>query len=154
MDSRSVGEKSPSGPINTHKDLKFFGGSADALVSYKHQNCTKTFVLEIKAPYRLKDKSIVKLVFNKKGEVNDMTREDNFCKFDKKNLYKQVDIISFKPDKLQKFSALRQTKNEIKRKIELMRALDNKFKIKTVVVKTDSFSVNTKSDYEKAKKKY
>ena len=33
-----------------------------------------------------------------------------------------------------------------------MRALDNKFKIKTVVVKTDSFSVNTKSDYEKAKK--
>ena len=46
--------------LKLHKDLKFFGGSADALVSYKHQNCTKTFVLEIKAPYRLKDKSIVK----------------------------------------------------------------------------------------------
>ena len=128
--------------------------SIDQIINFHIQNYKADIVIGSCKTKRIKDKSIVKLVFNKKGEVNDMTREDNFCKFDKKNLYKQVDIISFKPDKLQKFSALRQTKNEIKRKIELMRALDNKFTIKTVVVKTDSFSVNTKSDYEKAKKKY
>ena len=83
----------------------------------------------------------------------DMTRSDKYCTNDKKNLYKQVDIISFKPDMLQKFASLKQSKKEIKRGIELMRALENNFLIKAVKVNTDSFSINTKNDYEKAKKK-
>ena len=46
--------------LKLDKSLKFFGGSADALVSYAHQNTRKNFVVEIKAPYRLKDKSVLK----------------------------------------------------------------------------------------------
>ena len=81
-----------------------------------------------------------------------MTRKDIFFKNNSKFLYKQVDIISFKPKKLKLFSKLKRTSNEKKNNIELLRAIDNNLKIKTFIVNTDSFSINTKSDYLKAKK--
>jgi len=98
------------------------------------------------------DKSTVKFIFNKKYEITNMTRDDVFFKKNSKYLYKQVDIISFKPKKLQFFSKLKRTLNEKKKNIELQRALDNNFKIKTFIIETDSFSINTKKDYLNAKK--
>ena len=126
----------------------------DKVVNFHLKNQNADIVIGSCKTKRIKDKSIVKLVFNKNGKVYDMTRNDQFCNFNKKTLFKQVDIISFKPNKLIEFSKLKQSKNEKVRKIELMRALDNKFKIKTVNLNTDSFSINTEEDYKNAKKKF
>lgn len=128
--------------------------SIDKVVNFHLKNQNADIVIGSCKTKRIKDKSIVKLVFNKNGKVYDMTRNDQFCNFNKKTLFKQVDIISFKPNKLIEFSKLKQSKNEKVRKIELMRALDNKFKIKTVNLNTDSFSINTEEDYKNAKKKF
>ena len=128
--------------------------SIDKVVNFHLKNQDTDIVIGSCKTNRIKDKSIVKLVFNKNGKVYDMTRNDQFCNFNKKTLFKQVDIISFKPSKLIEFAKLKQSKNEKVRKIELMRALDNKFKIKTVNLNTDSFSINTEEDYKNAKKKF
>tara|TARA_A100001011_G_C14274291_1_gene828414 strand:- start:640 stop:1356 length:717 start_codon:yes stop_codon:yes gene_type:complete len=127
--------------------------SIDRVINFHLKNYNTDIVIGSSKTNRVFDKSIVKVVFNKNGNVYEMTREDKYSKIKPNDLFKQVDIISFKPKKLIKFSKLKQSKNEIDRKIELMRALDNNFTIKTVILKTDSFSINTKKDFEKAKKK-
>jgi len=126
----------------------------DEIIRFHLKNIKIDIVVGCCRTKRLADKSIVKLVFNKNGIVNNMTREDRFCTFDKFNLYKQVDIISFLPQSLERFSSLKKTKNERNNNIELLRALDNGFKIKTLEVKTNSFSINTRSDYLEALKNY
>ncbi len=128
--------------------------SIDKIVNFHLKNQNTDIVIGSCKTNRINDKSIVKLVFKKNGNVYDMTRNDKFCDLKKKTLFKQVDIISFKPKKLIEFSKLKQTENEKHRKIELMRALDNNFKIKTIILNTDSFSINTNEDYKNAKKIY
>ena len=126
----------------------------DKLVDYHKKNMQYDIIVPCVKTRKYKDKSLVKFLFNEKREVLDMTREDVYHSFDKKNLYKQVDIISFLPEKLQKFSNLKRTIVEKRKNIELQRALDNNFKIKTFVVNTRSFSINTHKDFITAKKRY
>ena len=45
--------------LKIDRNLKFFGGSADGILSCECQKCDNNFILEIKAPYRLKNKSII-----------------------------------------------------------------------------------------------
>ena len=45
--------------LKIDRHLKFFGGSADGVLHCKCQNCVNDFILEVKAPYRLKDQSVV-----------------------------------------------------------------------------------------------
>ena len=124
----------------------------DKLIKFHLKNFKYDIIVPCTKTKNYKDKSIVKFVFNKKHEVTNMTRKDIFFKNNSKFLYKQIDIISFKPKKLKLFSKLKRTSNEKKNNIELLRAIDNNLKIKTFIVNTDSFSINTKSDYLKAKK--
>ena len=124
----------------------------DKLIQFHLKNLKYDIVVPCTKTKNYRDKSIVKFVFNKKHEVTNMTRQDIFFQKNSKFLYKQVDIISFKPKKLKLFSELKRTFNEKKNNIELLRAIDNNLKIKTFVVNTDSFSINTNKDYIKAKK--
>ncbi len=59
---------------------------------------------------------------------------------------KHLDYISFKRSALLKFTKLIQTPLEIIEGIELLRAVENNFKVGTFKIKNDSFSVNTKKD--------
>ena len=124
----------------------------DKLIQFHLKNLKYDIVVPCTKTKNYRDKSIVKFVFNKKHEVTNMTRQDIFFQKNSKFLYKQVDIISFKPKKLKLFSELEKTLNEKKNNIKLLRAIDNNLKIKTFVVNTDSFSINTNKDYIKAKK--
>jgi len=124
----------------------------DKLIQFHLKNLKYDIVVPCTKTKNYKDKSIVKFIFNKKHEVTNMTRQDIFFQKNSKFLYKQVDIISFKPKKLKLFSELKRTFNEKKNNIELLRAIDNNLKIKTFVVNTNSFSINTNKDYIKAKK--
>jgi 3-deoxy-manno-octulosonate cytidylyltransferase (CMP-KDO synthetase) len=124
----------------------------DKLIQFHLKNLKYDIIVPCTKTENYKDKSIVKFVFNKKFEVVNMTRKDLYCDSDTQFLYKQVDVISFKPEKLKLFARLKKTTNEKKNNIELLRAIDNGLKIKTFIVNTDSFSINTKIDYIKAKK--
>ena len=71
------------------------------------------------------------------------------CKF----FLKHLSIISFKPKALIKFAKAKKSYLEKIEDIELLRALEIGLKIKTVVLKGDSFSVDVVEDYERAKNK-
>ena len=77
------------------------------------------------------------------GKVVDLSRENI-------SYLKHFSIISFTPSALEKFAQTKPTPNEINKQIELLRAVENDFDIKTIKIKCDSFSVDTREDYNNA----
>ena len=75
----------------------------------------------------------------------------DFCrKIDKNaNFYHHIGVYVYKPLTLEKFVQLKQTKNELERSLEQMRALDNNYKIKLVKVLYNPPSVDTEKDLQK-----
>ena len=61
-------------------------------------------------------------------------------------IYHHVGIYSFKYETLKKFISMAPSKNEIKRKLEQLRALDAKMTIGVSYVKDVPISVDTKKD--------
>lgn len=61
-------------------------------------------------------------------------------------IYKHLGVYCFTKETLLKFVSLQQTENEKIRNLEQMRALDNGIKIKAVMTKEDSLSINTLHD--------
>jgi 3-deoxy-manno-octulosonate cytidylyltransferase (CMP-KDO synthetase) len=100
------------------------------------------------------DKNVVKIVSNSFNKVLYMSRENLPFSFkNQKLLYsRHLDIISFKPEALTRFSTLSKSYNEQSENIELLRALDNNFNVGTFLIKNKTFSVNTSLDFLKAKK--
>ena len=70
------------------------------------------------------------------------------------NLQKHLSIISFKPKALQTYARSKQTFLEKVEGIELLRALEVGLKIKSPNLSGDSFSIDIKEDYIKAKIKF
>jgi len=93
------------------------------------------------------DRNVVKIVSNKDHKILYMSRENIPFSNIAITLKRHLDIISFKPNILKKFSNLKKSLNERIEGIELLRAIDNNFSVGTFQIKTDTFSVNTKTDY-------
>ena len=70
----------------------------------------------------------------------------------KKLNLKHLSIISFTPKALKKFYYSKQTKLEKIEGVELLRAIEIGILTKTIILKGDSFSVDIRQDYLKAKK--
>ena len=68
------------------------------------------------------------------------------------NIYHHIGIYSYKVSVLEKFISLTQTKNEIKNKLEQLRALDNKIKINVALANSSPIGVDTEEDYLAIKK--
>jgi len=98
--------------------------------------------------------NIVKIISGKNNKVLYFTRCSAPYGFRKKNenFLHHLDIISFKPKALRKFSKLKISQLESIEGIELMRALENNLKIGTFEINTDTFSVNTPKDLSLVKK--
>ena len=75
--------------------------------------------------------------------------------FTKKSDYylKHLSIISFKPNALTKFCKSKQTRLERIEGVELLRAIEIGLKVKTTIIKGNSFSVDIKMIF-KSKKVY
>ena len=67
---------------------------------------------------------------------------------------KHLSIISFKPNALFQFAKSKPTKLEKIEGIELLRALEIGLKIKSPELDGDSFSIDVKEDYLRAKIKF
>ena len=75
-----------------------------------------------------------------------------YYRYTKKNIYGHIGIYQFKSSILKKFVSLKQTKNEIKYRLEQLRALENDINIDVVYTKNKSFGIDTVKDYVEIKK--
>ncbi len=125
----------------------------DNVIDFHNKNNKFDVVVPCIETKKTNSKNIVKIV-KYKNKVIYMTRLDAPCGFQKKTkYYKHLSVISFKPTALKNFSKLNRSYIESVESIELMRAIENDFKVGTFVTKSDSFSIDIKNDYLKAKKK-
>ena len=98
-------------------------------------------------------KNIVKLLVNNKNEILWMTRSDSPCFFQLKDnfLKKHLSVIVFNYKTLVNYSKLKTSYFEKIESIELLRALENGFKLGSNTIKSNSFSVDIKNDLKRAK---
>ena len=95
-----------------------------------------------------KNKNITKVLIDWK-KPKTLGNSVDFYKFSKRillNIYQHVGIYSFKPTALKKFITLPQSKNEIERKLEQLRAIDAGIKIGITYVENIAISVDTIED--------
>ena len=70
----------------------------------------------------------------------------------KKNVYHHLGIYSYQLETLKKFVSLSQSQNEIKNKLEQLRALDNNIKINVSLAKEGPIGIDTEKDFIAIKK--
>ena len=122
------------------------------------QNTSKitTLASKIDSEDILLNKNIVKaqtegdLEENKSSKAIDFFRKKR--EIEKKNIYHHIGIYEYKVSTLETFSKLEQTENEIKNKLEQLRALDNHIDIDVVIAKNKVIGVDTEEDYIELKK--
>ncbi len=115
-----------------------------------------TLAATIKDDKVLENKNVVKVITESKLNKNSFLTASNFTRDNlskvNKNIYHHIGIYSYKVSALEKFVNLKQTKNEIKSRLEQLRALENNLKINVALAKFSSIGVDTKEDYLAIKK--
>tara|TARA_B100001057_G_scaffold7922_1_gene7271 strand:+ start:1050 stop:1784 length:735 start_codon:yes stop_codon:yes gene_type:complete len=103
----------------------------------------------------LKSQNIVKVITDKSLDLSQFPLALNFLRKSKKNIkniYHHLGIYCYHLDTLKKFVSLKQSSNEIKNRLEQLRALDNNININVALAKSSSIGVDTKEDYVAIKK--
>jgi len=122
----------------------------------KNNSDIGTLASEIKKDTMLTNENIVKVITEKKLENNNFVKALNFLrkglKKENSNIYHHIGIYCYKVSALEKFINLNQTKNEIKNRLEQLRALDNNIKINVALAESSPIGVDTKEDYLALKK--
>tara|TARA_B100001996_G_scaffold220759_1_gene169741 strand:+ start:494 stop:1234 length:741 start_codon:yes stop_codon:yes gene_type:complete len=115
-----------------------------------------TLAAEINKDSMLSNENIVKVKTLKKLEENNFVEAINFSRKnlskENSNVYHHIGIYCYKISALKKFVNLQQTENEIKNKLEQLRALDNSMQINVCLAKSSPIGVDTKEDYLALKK--
>ncbi len=127
----------------------------DEVVKYHLKNLKSEIILPTLKINPLVNQNLIKVITDLDNNVLYLSRAQ--IPFEFKNINKDVkkhlSIISFTPNALKKFASHNQTALEKIEDIELLRALEIGIKIKSISLKGDSFSIDVKSDYYKAKKR-
>ncbi len=97
----------------------------------------------------LDDKNIVKANVNLGLDGTGYARDFLRLIKNEESYYHHIGLYIYTPKSLKKFVELKQTKNEINRSLEQMRALDNQMKIKVVKLANNPPSVDTLEDLRK-----
>ena len=99
----------------------------------------------------LTDEDRVKVFFDEENNATSFVRNYEISEeeFHKDNFYKHIGIYAFRSTVLEKITKLSASKNEKQLKLEQLRWLDNKFKIKVGITEFESQSVDTTEDIEK-----
>ena len=101
------------------------------------------------------NRNIVKVITEESLENSQFPRALNFMrKLDKENnhAYHHLGIYCYNVEILKKFISLKQSQNEIKNKLEQLRAVDNDIKINVALAKSSPIGVDTKEDFIAIKK--
>ena len=127
----------------------------DKIINFHLKNLNK---FDVVIPHSLtsekNNKNYVKIISDSNNNVLYMSRADSPLNFrsDFKGFKRHLDFITFRPKFLEKFKKLKKKNLENYEGIELLRVLENGYKIGTLKMKEDSFSLNTIQDFIKAKK--
>ena len=125
----------------------------DQVIEFHKKNKKTDIILPVLKAQNIKTENIVKVIKDKFDNVLYLSRAEIPFQFKKKNtfFFKHLSIISFTKDALKKFNNFKPSSLEKIEGIELLRAIENGLKVKTLVLKGDSFSVDVNQDYIKAK---
>ena len=106
----------------------------------------------LKTPFNSSD-SVVRVLTSQAGRVMYLTRSNVPYPFAKRPQFshKHLSIIGFKPKVLDRYSVLPPSSYEEIEDIELLRAVENDFRVFSTELIGDSFSVDLEDDYIKAK---
>ena len=98
------------------------------------------------------NENIVKVITKNKISDNSISEALNFHRVIKEytynNIYQHFGIYLFKYSALKKFVNLKKSKNEIKERLEQLRAIDNNMKIDVLLANYFSSGIDTKKDLE------
>ena len=113
-----------------------------------------TLAAKIKNLKDLNNKNIVKVITKHPLNNDEFSEAKTFMRIssDVKNIYHHLGIYCYSTETLKKFVELNQSKNEIKNKLEQLRALDNNITINVAIAKSSPIGVDTKEDYVALKK--
>ena len=104
----------------------------------------------------LENENVVKVVTEKKLDANNFAKAKNFFRKSSNennlNVYHHIGVYAYNVSTLEKFISLQQTKNEIQKRLEQLRALDNNIEIMVVLAKSSPIGVDTKEDFLAIKK--
>jgi len=114
-----------------------------------------TLASKIQDKALLENPNVVKVLTKENLNQTNFPEALNFMRNiteEKENIYHHLGIYSYNKDTLEKFVSLNQSNNEIKNKLEQLRALDNSIKINVAFAKFAPIGVDTKEDLEAVKK--
>ena len=103
----------------------------------------------------LENPNVVKVLTKENLNQTNFPEAKNFMRNilqEKENIYHHLGIYSYNKDTLKKFVSLKQSTNEIKNKLEQLRALDNDIKINVAFANFNPIGVDTVEDLEAVKK--
>ena len=130
----------------------------DQLVSYMLKNrkiYMTTLAQKINHNKDLSDPNVVKVVMDKNGFALYFSRSTlPYSKAKNRIFYKHIGIYGFNRNFLKKFAELKQTPLEKIEKLEQLRVLENGYKLKVLVSKYDSISVDSPSQLKKINRGY
>ena len=120
----------------------------------KNRSDMGTLACKIKNFKDLENKNIVKVIIKKDFKKDEFPEAENFIRKTKKtkNIYNHIGVYCYSKQTLEKFVKLNQSKNEIKNKLEQLRALDNDISINVALAKSSPIGVDTEEDYLALKK--
>ena len=127
------------------------------LVSYMQQGKCDigTLASEFSSKDEIQNPNVVKVAVKDKLSENIFVNALDFFRIDKNSndiLYHHVGIYAFTNKALMRYVSLKRSKLEIDRKLEQMRALENKMSIHVGYIKSPPLSVDTEEDLIEIKK--
>tara|TARA_B100001778_G_scaffold141399_1_gene116110 strand:- start:179 stop:817 length:639 start_codon:yes stop_codon:yes gene_type:complete len=113
-----------------------------------------TLASNIKNKNDLKNENIVKVITKKNLEVDQFSEAKTFVRNSSNlnNIYHHIGIYCYRTETLEQFVKLSQSKNEIKNRLEQLRALDNNININVAHANSSPIGVDTEEDYLALKK--
>ncbi len=120
----------------------------------ENQSNIGTLAAEIKKMEIYKNENIVKVITGETFEKNSFPVAKTFARKTekKKNTFHHIGIYCYEVETLKKFVTFDQSKNEIKNRLEQLRAIDNNIEIKVALAKFSPVGVDTLEDYMAIKK--
>ena len=100
------------------------------------------------------NENVVKVKINRSFEKESFPSAKMFTRKtnDKENIFHHIGIYCYEKDTLKNFVSLKQSQNEIKNKLEQLRALDNNIKVNVALANSSPIGVDTKEDFLALKK--
>ena len=120
----------------------------------KNRSKMGTLAAKIKEVKDLENENIVKVVTKKNLNDDHFSEAETFLRnsLNKDNIYHHIGIYCYSTETLEKFVKLNQSQNEIKNRLEQLRALDNNIAIKVALAKSSPIGIDTEEDYLALKK--